>query len=207
MWWTYDVVCEFCEDGFALVFGERTHRGEEERWPKYCHPYHSVTTSSPSSTYMSMPASPFPPSFSSFPDIDPGPSNRAPSPTRNEPHGHHHRDDFSRRDKSAKRIHRDKDRPSSKREKHLSPSDNWRTNEPPAVDPPLDDERLKANEDRRRLEQQGQEHDRWVPRPLFYSDRKGDSLNLTYGRLHTGDVPKYRPVAREYQSTFTHSSS
>jgi hypothetical protein len=156
-------------------------------------PYHSVsTTSSPSSTYMS--ASPFPPSFSSFPDIDPGPSNRAsPEP----PHSHHHRDhpiDF-RRDKSAKRFHRDKDRPSSKREKHLSPSDNWRSNESP-TDSPLDDERLKANEDRLRLEQQGLEDVRLVPL-LFYPDRKGDTLNLTYGCLHTGAVPKYRPVARE----------
>lgn len=194
--WTYNVVREFRKDGFALVLGERTHRGEEERWPSTA--TLPLSYYIPSSTYMS--ASPFPPSFSSFPDIDPGPSNRTPSPARNEPpHSHHHRDhpiDF-RRDKSVKRIHRDRDRPSSKREKHLFPSDNWRSNEPPATDSPLDDERLKAHEDRLRLEQQGQEHDRWVPRPLFYSDRKGDTLNLTYGCLHTGDVPKYRPVARE----------
>ena len=133
-------------------------------------------------------ASPFPPSFSSFPDIDPGPSNRKPSP-ENRP------TDFTR---TAKRIHKEKDRHSLKREKHLPPSDPWRANEPRVnIDIVLDDERLKANEDRRRLEQQSHEHDRWVPRPLFYSDRKGDSLNLTYGCLHTGDVPKYRPVARE----------
>lgn len=137
-----------------------------------------------------------PPSFSSFPDIDPGPSNRTPSPARNESTHNHRPIDFSRRDRSGKRGHREKDRVSSKREKHFSPSDSWHSNEPRAIDTPLDDERLKANEDRLRLEQ-GQEHDRWVPRPLFYSDRKGDALNLTYGCLHTGDVPKYRPVARE----------
>jgi hypothetical protein len=28
-----NVICEFRKDGFALVLGERTHRGEEERWP------------------------------------------------------------------------------------------------------------------------------------------------------------------------------
>ncbi|KAH0838206.1 NRDE-2, necessary for RNA interference-domain-containing protein [Lanmaoa asiatica] len=136
-----------------------------------------------------------PPSFSSFPDIGPGPSNRSPSPARNESPYNHHPTDFSRRNKSEKRTHREKDRPPSKREKNFSPSDDWRSNEPRVVDTLLDDERLKANEDRLRLEQHGQERDRWVPRPLFYSDRKGDPLNVTYGCLHTGDVPKYRPVA------------
>ena len=33
---------------------------------------------------------------------------------------------------------------------------------------------------------------------LFYQDHKGDSLNVTYGGLHTGDVPRYRLVSREY---------
>lgn len=149
-------------------------------------------------TYMDASSFSLPPSFSSFPDIDPGPSKRSPSPTRNEPgHIQHRPIDFTRRNRPEKRTHREKDRSSSKREKHFSPSDNWRGNEPRAVNALLDDEKLKANEDRLRLEQQGQERDRWVPRPLFYSDRKGDTLNLTYGRLHTGDVPKYRPVARE----------
>lgn len=139
-----------------------------------------------------------PPSFSSFPDIDPGPSNKPPSPARNEAaHNHHRPIDLSRRNRPENRTHKEKDRLPSKREKHFSPSDNWRSNEPRAVDTLLDDERFKASEDRLHLEQQGQEHDRWVPRPLFYSDRKGDSLNLTYGCLHTGDVPKYRPVACE----------
>lgn len=138
-----------------------------------------------------------PPSFASFPDIDPGPSNRTPSPTRNEPTHNHRPIDFGRRDRSAKRGHREKDRLLPRREKHISPSDNWHGYDPRAIDTRLDDEALKANEDRLRPEQQDQERDRWVPRPLFYSDRKGDTLNLTYGRLHTGDIPRYRPVARE----------
>jgi hypothetical protein len=29
---------------------------------------------------------------------------------------------------------------------------------------------------------------------LFYSDRRGDSLNVQYGGLHTGDVPRYHVV-------------
>lgn len=29
---------------------------------------------------------------------------------------------------------------------------------------------------------------------VFYSDRKGDQMNLQYGALHSGDIPKYRPM-------------
>jgi hypothetical protein len=29
---------------------------------------------------------------------------------------------------------------------------------------------------------------------FFYSDRKGDSLNVQYDGLHAGDIPKYRIV-------------
>ena len=29
---------------------------------------------------------------------------------------------------------------------------------------------------------------------FFYSDRKGDLLNIQYGGLHAGDIPKYRLV-------------
>jgi hypothetical protein len=29
---------------------------------------------------------------------------------------------------------------------------------------------------------------------FFYSDRKGDLLNIHYGALHAGDIPKYRIV-------------
>lgn len=28
--------------------------------------------------------------------------------------------------------------------------------------------------------------------PLFYNDFKGDDLNIRYGGLHKGDVPRYR---------------
>ena len=30
-----------------------------------------------------------------------------------------------------------------------------------------------------------------------FSDRKGDILNVKYGRLHAGDVPKYNLVGRK----------
>lgn len=47
------------------------------------------------------------------------------------------------------------------------------------------DERRKAEEDRKRSDE----------KPLYYSDRVGDPLNLRYGGLHAGDVPKYKLFA------------
>ena len=29
-------------------------------------------------------------------------------------------------------------------------------------------------------------------KPLFYESRKGDDLNIVYGGLHRGDIPRYR---------------
>jgi hypothetical protein len=40
--------------------------------------------------------------------------------------------------------------------------------------------------------------------PLFYSDRIGDPLNVHYGGLHAGDIPKHHLVAREPLSCITH---
>jgi len=48
----------------------------------------------------------------------------------------------------------------------------------------LDDERLKAEEARQRKDSPA----------VFYTDRKGDRLNVRYGGLHAADVPKYRLV-------------
>lgn len=31
----------------------------------------------------------------------------------------------------------------------------------------------------------------------FYQDRRGDELNITYGSIHAGDIPKYWQVGRE----------
>ncbi len=31
---------------------------------------------------------------------------------------------------------------------------------------------------------------------FFYSDRRGDPLNLQYGKLHKGDIPKYKCINR-----------
>ena len=42
------------------------------------------------------------------------------------------------------------------------------------------------------LQRDNNQHSDYVR--LFYSDRRGDSLNIQYGGLHTGDVPRYHVV-------------
>ena len=94
------------------------------------------------------------PSFNSFPELDPGPSNRTP---RNN----------------------DKHKNRRKKDKHRHPDPTT-----------LNDECLKTDEDRKsKLKDTGGSKP-----PLYYSDRKGDSLNVTYDTLHAGNIPKYRLI-------------
>jgi hypothetical protein len=117
-------------------------------------------------------AAPSFPSFKSFPEVDPGPSQRrSPSPPKSK-----RKDEKRRKDRNKE----DKDR--RKREKHHSDKLIRRADH--ALDSVQDDERLKAMEDRQRKD----------ALPAFYSDRKGDRLNITYGGIHAGDIPKYRLV-------------
>jgi len=122
------------------------------------------------------------PSFSSFPDLSsfpdsslgPGPSTqRLPSPQQKE----------ERRSKRDKQL-RDKPKHDRHRSDKSSRSLDRHSNDltPPSTYTLLNDERLKAEEDRSRNKDDPL---------LFYSDRTGDKLNLQYGRLHGGDIPRY----------------
>ncbi|KAH7912572.1 NRDE-2, necessary for RNA interference-domain-containing protein [Hygrophoropsis aurantiaca] len=123
-----------------------------------------------------------PPSFSSFPDLDPGPSNSQSSrPNDGKPERRSKKDKHEKKQKKDRVKHVDK---STRR------AQDWNTQ---AL---LNDEKLKAEEDRVRLEQEGLESRQLDSHPTFYSDRKGDALNVTYGHLHAGDIPKYHPVDR-----------
>lgn len=126
------------------------------------------------------------PSFSSFPDFSAlphsGPSNHSlhspltPSTPKEE---RRTKRDTPHRSRNLSDKHK-----KHKRDKHRSDKSGHRS-----LDPSDDltqlhqDERLKAEDDRKRKDS-----------VLFYSDRKGDALNLQYGRLHAGDVPKYRLI-------------
>ena len=57
--------------------------------------------------------------------------------------------------------------------------------------------RSKSKKQRRAKEDQNENQQKLTKVELnrfFYSDRKGDLLNIQYGGLHGGDIPKYRLV-------------
>ncbi|KAJ8591485.1 hypothetical protein M405DRAFT_734897 [Rhizopogon salebrosus TDB-379] len=146
---------------------------------------------------MSAPSfSSFPPSFASFPDLDPGPSRLSPplkgnSDTRGRREG-------SRKDKKEKSQHRSKkskDEPRKDKRHKTEKYDSEQQKHAWTEANILDDEKLKIEEDRR-LTQSGLQPSKWDSRPLFFSDRKGDQLNITYGGIHAGNIPKYHLVNR-----------
>ena len=111
---------------------------------------------------MSTPSfSSFPPSFTSFPDLDLGPSHRSPDLSDSV----QDRKTGVVKHKKRKRIRFDSESHGEAKSKkdHVGIA-----NLPPSV----------------------------------YSDRKGDSLNIRYGGLHTRDVPKYRIVGRKSSTKF-----
>jgi hypothetical protein len=120
-----------------------------------------------------------PPSFSSFPDI----------PRKDSEKQIHSREKVEDSDrKKRKRDRRDK-HPSRVR----TPSrERGRGKQDLRDDSGIfDDERKKAEEDlARRTRQQD------VSQPTFFSDKKGDQLNLQYGGIYSRDVPKYHLVGR-----------
>ena len=57
--------------------------------------------------------------------------------------------------------------------------------------------KLKSKKQRRAKEDQNEKQQDLTKvefNRFFYSDRKGDLLNIQYGGLHAGDIPKYRLV-------------
>ncbi|KAG2755539.1 hypothetical protein P692DRAFT_20815112 [Suillus brevipes Sb2] len=152
---------------------------------------------------MSTPSfSSFPPSFASFPDLDPGPSKNTLDRTRNESSIL----DTREKDRQAKK---DKNRRGSKKLTDESRKDRKHKTAKHDLEPVLprqhgytwkgvsipDDEKIKAEEDRRLVQSEIQES-QWDSRPVFFSDRKGDQLNVTYGGIHAGNIPKYYIVNR-----------
>ncbi len=119
---------------------------------------------------MSAPSfSSFSPSFKSFPDLNAGSGNESKPPG----------DDVKQRKKHKKRDRRDRvDSTGHKRSKRHGEGSNDQTVSVDYTGQFLEPEPLHS-------------------RPLFYSDRKGDLLNVKYGSLHAGDIPKYHLVGRK----------
>ncbi|PPQ67070.1 hypothetical protein CVT25_005671 [Psilocybe cyanescens] len=133
---------------------------------------------------MSAPSfSSFPPSFSSFPDLDEGPSDNSTNvmESSNKPDKKkrmRHRDHIvtgqSTSTEREARLDQERRRPRSSKEKERSP-------------------RLQGHDISTRLAFKSGDSEK--PNLLFYSDYRGDLMNIRYGGPHTGDIPRYRMVA------------
>ncbi|KIP12478.1 hypothetical protein PHLGIDRAFT_97829 [Phlebiopsis gigantea 11061_1 CR5-6] len=121
----------------------------------------------------------FPPTFGSFPDIEAGPSK--PKPSLTEEHktksrkGHKDKHDRDRRKEGVEYDdhRRKKDSKKYRKDKDVFPE----------------------GKDTRRADFSVESTAELASRS-FYSDRKGDVMNVTYGGLHTGDVPRYNMVSK-----------
>ena len=115
------------------------------------------------------------PTFSSFPDLDPQPSQSKNKDKPKEKAKKRHRSRSRSRDRER---HKDKDREGKKDKDGKKKRDKDRLR---------DDKRDKAYEEvydiRKDVRDAGLRY--------FYSDRRGDPLNITYDRIHSGDIPKY----------------
>ena len=139
---------------------------------------------------MSAPSfSSFPPSFGSFPDLEPEEEKPSSSskPSRKEEAREYRSDRSQHRHRSRGHESRSyKDRKDSedrrKKEKH-------RHKEKTRHDDYEDDERTKREEDREA--KLGTMYKSGVP-GLFIVDKAGDPMNIVYGGLHAGDIPRYR---------------
>jgi hypothetical protein len=125
----------------------------------------------------------FPPSFGSFPDVEDNPSREASSSSSQ-------RKGLKEKDEASDRKKKKRDR----RETHADQSQTFsherghRNHNLKADNYSFDDERIKAEEMLRTAKQQD------VPQLAFFSDRKGDPLNVQYGGIFSKEVPKYHLV-------------
>ena len=145
----------------------------------------------------------FPPSFASFPDLDPGPSSRAsPPPTSKDKERKRHKKSRGGEDRESGREQKKK----SKHDKHESRRDrrDSRRSSLSRSPPRQKHDRYEMSEDERRKLEEDRKHRRdYVEKPdakeglVYFTDRRGDPQILQYGGLYAGDVPKYYLVGRK----------
>ncbi|KAI0067780.1 DUF1740-domain-containing protein [Artomyces pyxidatus] len=130
----------------------------------------------------------FPPSFSSFPDLAQD-STKPSASSSGAPRDSGARGNSRRSEKDSSQ-HR-KRRKDKRVDEHVDhPARHKRTTSSRHTSPPFDDERTKAKEDLELRTGRPSEQSA-LDRPIFYSDKKGDPLNLRYGGLDTKEVPRY----------------
>lgn len=141
---------------------------------------------------MSAPSfSSFPPAFSSFPDLEAGSSSPKDTSKLREEKGREKGDKKDKRKARERDDDRQRNSTDEKKRKHEHARKSRRIRSG-------DEERpAKHRKKEEFLYADGTNRTDTDSRSrIFFEDRKGDSLNVTYGSLHLGDVPKYRPVAR-----------
>lgn len=137
----------------------------------------------------------FPPSFSSFPELDDQASRAGPSTVPSPAHNYRrsnknaHKDHDDKADNKQRNYHAARET-EVKRDKHKEDSARRKVERKAYGAFDADQEARRSSKGHVNEEQTGSIWER----PLYYSDRKGDPLNQTYGSLHAGDVPKYRLV-------------
>ena len=92
----------------------------------------------------------------------------------------------SSREQGSKRD-KDRERPDKKRRRGKDKERSWR---------PEDDQHDKEHQDR--LLAEGREPESKPGTHLWFSDFKGDPLNITFGKLYKGKVPIFRRAEREF---------
>jgi hypothetical protein len=136
------------------------------------------------------------PSFSSFQ----GGSKRKDSEKKDEKEHrsrkekHRHRNEGERSHKRGSRSRSSSRERHSKRSRHSSRKDDKLVG--PSGWKPHDDEKLKAVEDIELAKAKDNDEPAYVKG--YYVDKKGDMLNITYGGLHKGDIPKFHRAGRMY---------
>jgi nuclear exosome regulator NRDE2 len=129
----------------------------------------------------------FPPSFASFPDLEKAEDKASSS-------GHRKSDDPIQQH-SKKSKHRDRDKRKDKRDRDgRKIRDGSRRKDGKSTRHQRDDEQVKREEDRHvRI---GATFDGGTP-GLFVVDKTGDPMNVVYGGLHGGDIPRYKRMGCE----------
>jgi hypothetical protein len=129
----------------------------------------------------------FPPSFSSFPAL--GDSSKKDTETAVSGTSPAQQRDFKDEHKQSNRKKRKRDRRDKSSNLDQIPSGERRSGSRSLQDHGQvfhDDERIKAGEDSAR--RAGQQDDSQL---AFFSDKKGDPLNIQYGGIYSRDIPKY----------------
>jgi hypothetical protein len=125
------------------------------------------------------------PSFSSFPDFTTEgqvkSKDRKEHKSRKEKHRSRERLESSRRRRSRSRSPSE----SNRKNKHASRRDK---REKTSYFSEARDEKLKAKEDR---ELTSPEDGHEPHAKSYFVDKRGDKMNVTYGGMHPGDIPKF----------------